>query len=182
MRILIASDIHGSIESLRYLVRRANELKPDLVALLGDIVYHGPRNPLPSGYDTLAMLAEAPSLTDLPCPVQAVRGNCDGDVDVAQMPFPMPESAWIDADGLRIFASHGHRLPDNPPFANLPEGTVVLRGHTHIPRAEKGGGFQIWNPGSMSLPKGGYPRSYGLYENGVFRVFSLDGSEIMSNR
>lgn len=181
MRILIASDLHGSLASLRFLIDRATALKPDMLVLLGDLVYHGPRNPLPGNYDTGAMLADMPSLADLPCPLTAVRGNCDAEVDVDLMPFPMPESAWLDVDGLRIFASHGHHLPANPPFGAIPSGTVILRGHTHIPRAESSAGFRIWNPGSLSLPKGGYPASYGLYENGVFRVLATDGNEIVRN-
>lgn len=181
MRLLIASDLHGSIDNLRFLVNRVHELKPDIFVLLGDLVYHGPRNPLPEAYDTLAMLAEAPSLTNLPCPLLAVRGNCDGEVDVMQLPFAMPESAWIDVNGQRIFASHGHRLPENPPFPGLAPGAVILRGHTHIPRAERSGSFQIWNPGSISLPKGGYPASYAIYENGIFRVLDRAGNEIMRN-
>lgn len=182
MRILIASDLHGSLDSLRLLISKAHMLKPDLIALLGDLVYHGPRNPLPAGYDTASVLSDMPSLVDLPCPVTAVRGNCDGEVDVNLLPFPMPESAWIAADNLRIFASHGHHLPDNPPLPAIPKGTVILRGHTHIPRAELVGDYYFWNPGSMSLPKGGFPASYGLYENGVFRVLDLNDCEIMRNR
>ena len=182
MRILIASDLHGSLDSLRLLIAKAGELRPDMIALLGDLVYHGPRNPLPGGYDTASVLSDMPSLLQLPCPVTAVRGNCDAEVDVNLMPFPMPDSAWIEADNLRIFASHGHHLPENPPLAGIPSGTVILRGHTHIPRAETAAGYQFWNPGSMSLPKGGFPASYGLYENGIFRVLDLDDREIMRSK
>lgn len=182
MRILIASDLHGSLSALRFLIDKANAIKPDLILLLGDLVYHGPRNPLPSGYDTRGMLEDMPDLAALPFPISAVRGNCDAEVDIGQMPFAMPESAWIDADGLRMFASHGHHLPDNPPFAGLAQGTVVLRGHTHVPRAETRDGVHVWNPGSISLPKGGFPPTYGLYEDGVFRVLDLEDNEIMRHQ
>lgn len=179
MRMLIASDLHGSLSSLRFLLDRVQAVAPDMVALLGDLVYHGPRNPLPSGYDTRGLLGEMPDLTTLPCPVTAVRGNCDAEVDIDLLPFPMPDNAWIDADHLRIFASHGHHLPPNPPFANIPRGSVILRGHTHVPRGETIDGFHIWNPGSLSLPKQGFPRSYAIYENGVFTVLDMDGQEIL---
>lgn len=181
MKILIASDLHGSMDSLKFLIEKAHAIKPDLIALLGDLVYHGPRNPLPPGYDTPGILSTMPKLSDLPFPITAVRGNCDAEVDVDQMPFPMPDNAWIDADGLRIYATHGHHLPDNPPMPGMPEGAVILRGHTHIPRAESLDSVHIWNPGSLSLPKGGFPRSYGLYENGIFRVLDLQDKEIMRN-
>lgn len=179
MRFLIASDLHGSAPALRFLQAKTRELKPDMLVLLGDLVYHGPHNPLPKGYDTKAILEEAPALETVACPLMAVRGNCDAEVDVAQMPFPMPDSAWLDADGLRIFTTHGHRLPDTAPIPGMPAGTVILRGHTHIPRGETAGTLHFWNPGSLSLPKGSYPASYGLYENGVFRVLSLDDQEIL---
>lgn len=182
MRMLIASDLHGSLDSLRFLIAKARNLEPDLIVLLGDLVYHGPRNPLPASYDTVSILETMPTLQDLPSPVCAVRGNCDGEVDVNLMPFAMPQSAWLEADGLRIFASHGHHLPDMPPFAGIKKGDVVLRGHTHIPRGETREGIHIWNPGSMSLPKGGSPRSYGIYENGIFRVLDWNDQEVLSHK
>ena len=181
MRMLIASDLHGSLESLRFLLDRARQLQPDTLVLLGDLVYHGPRNPLPRGYDTPSVLKEMPEFMALPCPVLAMRGNCDAEVDVTHLPFAVSENAWIDADGLHIFASHGHRLPEMPPVPHLPQGTVILRGHTHVPRGETLGGLHFWNPGSLSLPKGGSCRSYGLYENGVFRVLTMDGQEVLSH-
>lgn len=179
MRILIASDLHGSLESLQFLVDKAKTLQPDLITLLGDLVYHGPRNPLPAFYDTKGMLATMPKLSDLPLPVMAVKGNCDAEVDVDHMPFPMPENAWIDADNLRIFVCHGHHLPENPPIPNMKPGTVILRGHTHVPRGETLSGIHFWNPGSLSLPKNGFPKSYALYEDGVFRVIDMNDNEIL---
>lgn len=182
MRYLIASDLHGSLPGLRFLIARARELAPDMIVLLGDLVYHGPRNPLPKGYNTLGMLDEMPTLADLPATVCAVRGNCDGEVDVNLMPFPLPPAAWLEVDGLRIYASHGHHLPENPPIAGARPGDIILRGHTHIPRGEYMDGVNIWNPGSLSLPKGGFPASYGVYEDHVFRVLAKDGGEILRHR
>lgn len=179
MRLLIASDLHGSIESLRFLIEKARQTKPHLLVLLGDLVYHGPRNPLPQGYDTPSVLREMPDLSALPCPVSAVRGNCDAEVDLSLLPFPVAENAWLEADGLRIFASHGHHLPENPPCPGLKPGTVILRGHTHIPRGETLGGLHFWNPGSLSLPKGSSPRSYGFYADGVFRVLDMQDREVL---
>ena len=94
-------------------------------------------------------------------------------------PFAVSENAWIEADALRIFASHGHRLPETPPLPGFAPGTVILRGHTHIPRGESLDGLHFWNPGSLSLPKGGFPRSYGLYEDGCFHVYDMEGKELL---
>lgn len=179
MKILIASDLHGALDALNFLDSRIDEVAPDMLVLLGDLVYHGPRNSLPANYDTRAMLESYPSLLKNSCPVIAVRGNCDAEVDIVQLPFKMPDEAWLEADGLRIYACHGHHLPENPPILQLPPGTIVLRGHTHIPRAETIDGITFWNPGSLAIPKGGYPASYGIYENGVFQVKDKMGNTIM---
>jgi putative phosphoesterase len=179
MRLLIASDLHGSLESLHFLLEKMHELQPDKLLLLGDLVYHGPRNPFPKAYDTLSTLHSMPDLTKLPCPVLAVRGNCDAEVDLGLLPFKTAENMWISCDGLDIFICHGHRLPERPPCPGFLPGTVFLRGHTHIPRAESIDGMHFWNPGSLSLPKTGWPRSYGVYEQGTFHVLDMQGKEIM---
>lgn len=179
MKILIASDLHGSLDALNFLETRIYELAPDMVALLGDLVYHGPRNSLPANYDTRAMLENYPSLLKKSCPVIAVKGNCDAEVDIVQLPFKMPDEAWLEVDGFRIYACHGHHLPDTPPMPQLPVGTIVLRGHTHIPRAETIDGITFWNPGSLAIPKGGWPASYGIYENGVFKVKDKNGNTLL---
>lgn len=181
MRMLIASDLHGSLSSLNFLKARVGDLRPNMIVLLGDLVYHGPRNPLPQGYDTISILKEMPELAHSPCPVIAVRGNCDAEVDVTQLPFPMPESSWLDVDGLQIYACHGHHIPEHPPLPNIPKGAVVLRGHTHIPRGDTEDGIHFWNPGSLSLPKNGYPRSFAIYEDGVFRVLDTEGNQILTH-
>ncbi len=175
MRMLIASDLHGSTESLEFLLQKVEELHPDHVVLLGDLLYHGPRNCLPKFYapkgmpDNFARLMERTQ-------VIAVRGNCDAEVDLFVLPFPMPDSAWIVDGPRQIYVSHGHRIPENPPMAGFEPGTIFLRGHTHVPRAEYAGGFYFWNPGSITLPKQGYPRSYAVLDNGTFTILSMDGS------
>ena len=182
MRILIASDLHGSLSSLHFLVQKAKELLLDMLVLLGDLVYHGPRNPLPDAYDTLSILHDFAELKALGTSFTAVKGNCDAEVDICHLPFPVTESAWIHCDGLHILASHGHRLPERPPLPDhLPQGTIILRGHTHIPRGETLQGFHFWNPGSLSLPKGGSKRSYGLYEQGTFQVWTMDGCKVLEH-
>ena len=179
MRMIIASDIHGSQESAALLRSEIRNREPGLVVLLGDLLYHGPRNPLPSGY-TPPQVVDI--LSDPGAPLLAVRGNCDAEVDQFVLPFHLAESAWLFVDGLRMLALHGHQLPPEPPFPKVAPGTVVLSGHTHIPLAEKRGDIFHWNPGSTSLPKGGWPPSYGLYEDGEFRVLTFDGKVLLRNK
>ncbi|MEG2172530.1 MAG: phosphodiesterase [Desulfovibrionaceae bacterium] len=178
-RFVIASDLHGSPERTAFVCERVRELKPDSLILLGDILYHGPRNPLPLGYkplDTVELLAA------LDIPIIAVRGNCDAEVDLVVLPFPVQENAWILVDDLRIFACHGHNMPLDPPYPHISQGTVVLRGHTHIPVAHSAGGVHVWNPGSISLPKQGYPPSWACYERGEFRVMDMQGKVFLSHK
>lgn len=178
-RLVIASDIHGSPMRTAFLCDRVRDLQPDALVLLGDILYHGPRNPLPNGYkpmDTVDMLSA------LDTPIIAVRGNCDADVDSVVLPFPLPQSAWIYVDGLRIFACHGHDLPLDPPYPHITSGTVILRGHTHIPVAHSIGGVHVWNPGSISLPKQGYAPSWAVYEHGEFRVMDMQGTVFLTHK
>lgn len=173
MKILVFSDIHGSVPAARHMARLNDELQPDHILLLGDILYHGPRNRLPEGYlpkETVEVLAVlAPKLT-------AVRGNCDSEVDATVLPFPLAASAWVVDGSLRIFATHGHVYnPGNLP--SLREGDVLLYGHTHIPMANlhSATGVRLCNPGSLALPKEGHPHSYGLFDDGVFTVFTEAG-------
>ena len=88
----------------------------------------------------------------------------------------------MDADGLQIFACHGHLIPEHAPIKGLPPKTVILRGHTHVPRGETEDNLHFWNPGSLSLPKEGYPKSYGFYENGMFTVFDINGNKILAHK
>ena len=176
MNFLVFSDIHGSLPSARLAVEKANTVQPDAVILLGDLLYHGPRNPIPEGYDPAGV---ARVLGRLSCRVIAVRGNCDSDVDAMVLPFPLaPDFSWLLAGGIGIFATHGHVLtPEKlPPLA---EGDVFLYGHTHIPMARMQGDIAVCNPGSLTLPKEDHPASYGHFENGRFSVITRDGEEYL---
>lgn len=178
MRLLIASDIHGSASQTSLLKSRVDSLNPDMVILLGDLLYHGPRNQLTDNYypaETVSILA------GLGRPVAAIRGNCDAEVDQMMLPFHLAENAWIIVEGHRILAIHGHQLEINGGSMRVDGDMAVLSGHTHLPTAEQRGKTHFWNPGSASLPKGGYPPTYGLYAEGKFQVFSFDGQILMSD-
>ena len=172
MRLLIVSDLHGSAAKAALVKEKIGELNPEAVVLLGDLLYHGPRNPLPEGY---APAEAAAILGDLKKPLIAIRGNCDADVDQLVLPFHLAESAWILGCVRPILAVHGHELPENGGDLKAPEGAVVLFGHIHRPVAEKRGAVRFWNPGSAALPKDDLPPSFGFYEDGRFEVRSFEG-------
>lgn len=174
MKLLIFSDIHGSLPVAGHIADLIARHSPDATLLLGDILYHGPRNPLPEGYNPKAVVETLSPFADS---IIALRGNCDSEVDSMVLPFPLtPEFTWIlqNSPGgtIRIFATHGHIYnPQSPP--PLRQGDVLLFGHTHIPKAETGvGKIHICNPGSLSLPKEGTPPCFGIFEKGIFSVYT----------
>ena len=170
MKLLIASDLHGSAYYCRLLLDAFRREQAERLVLLGDLLYHGPRNPLPEEYDTMAVTA---LLNSMAGQLFCVRGNCDSEVDQMVLHFPMlADSALLYADGKTIFATHGHlHGPDDPP--PLKQGDFLLCGHTHLPVRRELGTFTYLNPGSLSLPKEGTPHSYMTLEDGVFTWHDL---------
>ena len=180
MKLMIASDIHGCAPACKKLLDTFTASGADRLILLGDLLYHGPRNDLPDGYDPKAVIAMLSEYADR---LFCVRGNCDTEVDQMVLPFPiMAETALLFVDGKTWFACHGHRSGANPTandLPRLPAGSVVLSGHTHIPVLEENpDGILLLNPGSTSIPKGGFPASYGVYEDGKFAVIGFEGERI----
>lgn len=172
MKLLIASDLHGSACYAGKLMEAWRQEKPERLLLLGDLLYHGPRNPLPEGYDCMAV---AGMLNGMKEHILAVRGNCDCEVDQMVLEFPMlADYALLDWDGVKLYATHGHRWNEDcpPPMA---EGTVLLNGHFHVPAAHPHPGGHYINPGSTSLPKNGHPGSYLLLEDRTFVWKTMDG-------
>ena len=164
MRILAASDIHGSYGWAEKIVEKFREEKADKLLLLGDILYHGPRNNLPSDYEPKKVIE---LLNSIKSDIIAVRGNCDTEVDQMVLEFPiMAEYAYIISDDLVIFATHGHKYNPLTPPVNLPEGAILLCGHTHIVADEQMEGFRYMNPGSPSIPKKDSVPSYIIIEDG----------------
>ena len=174
MKILIASDIHGDFECASRLVEAYRASGADKLVLLGDILYHGPRNDLPAGYAPKKVIELLNPLGD---ELLCVRGNCDTEVDQMVLSFPvLADYAWLYLDGLRIFATHGHKFgKDNPP--PLAKGDILLCGHTHIPAADGFGDGNLYiNPGSVSIPKNGSEKGYIIYEDREFLFCTLDGA------
>ncbi|MBR2047398.1 MAG: phosphodiesterase [Oscillospiraceae bacterium] len=165
MKLIIASDIHGSAYWCGRLMELIEQENPDKVVLLGDLLYHGPRNDLPRDYAPKKVI---PMLSGLADRIIAVRGNCEAEVDQMVLPFPCMADFALLADGSQnLYLTHGHKWnPDNLP--PLTQGTAFLYGHTHVKLDENRGGIRCLNPGSVSIPKDG-SHSCLVYENGAFR-------------
>lgn len=175
MKIVIMSDIHGSYYFLKKGLEKFEEEKGDRLLILGDELYHGPRNELPKEYNPKEVLKLLNQYKDK---IIAVRGNCDSEVDQMVLEYPiMSDYVLLDIDDLRIFATHGHIYnPDNLPKLN--SINVFLYGHTHIQRCEKKDNLYILNPGSISIPKNNNKNSYGVIENRIFYIKDFDGNII----
>ena len=172
MKLMIASDIHGSAFYCRKMLEAFNNEKPDKLLILGDILYHGPRNDLPKEYAPKEVIAMLNPLADK---LLCVRGNCDTEVDQMVLDFPvLAEYAIFYVGGKTIFATHGHNFnPSNPP--KLSKGDILLNGHTHVPAFEDKGGFIYVNPGSVSIPKENSEHGYIMLENNTLTWKKLDG-------
>ena len=176
MKLLFVSDIHGVPETLRTAFVHADALAADRLVLLGDALYHGPRNGVPDMYDAPEV---ARLLNSRRRSIIAVRGNCDSEVDQQMLEFPiMADYAEIIAGERRFFLTHGHRYNAGnvPP---VPDDTVLAHGHTHVPEITNICGITIFNPGSISLPKGGFPRSFGFFDGQKLSVRNLDDGSVI---
>ena len=174
MKWMIASDIHGSAFYCEQMLSAFLREGADRILLLGDLLYHGPRNDLPQGYAPKEVIAQLSQLKER---VFCVRGNCEAEVDQMVLPFPvMADYCLLEQGGHVIFATHGHHYNlDNPPL--LKAGDVLLHGHTHVPAKDSSLGFWYLNLGSVAIPKEGSAHSYMTLENGVFTWKDLEGAE-----
>lgn len=175
MKLMIASDIHGSLYYAKKTVEKYREEKADKLILLGDLLYHGPRNDLPRDYDPKGVIA---LLNSIKKEILAVRGNCEAEVDQMVLEFPvMAEYMIIYINNRMIFVTHGHKFNTaNPPM--LKDGDVLLHGHTHIQAMEKADNYYYINPGSVSIPKNGNKNSYMIYENNKFTIKDFEDNVI----
>ncbi len=150
MKLMIASDIHGSAAYCKMLLERFNEEKPDKLILLGDILYHGPRNDLPLEYAPKQVIS---MLNEIKESLICVRGNCDTEVDQMVLEFPvLADYGVIFYEGKTIYLTHGHTYNQNNPLP-MPNGSIMMNGHTHIPMFKDFGNYTLINPGSVSIPK-----------------------------
>ena len=172
MKLFICSDIHGDLDSMEAALRLAKEENADRILILGDLLYHGPRNDLPASYapkKVIQLLNENKNL------IFSVRGNCDTEVDQMVLDFPiLADYSIFSLDGLVVFATHGHHHNTATP-PPLCRGDILLHGHTHVLKIEAFGDENTYiNPGSIALPKEGNPRSYMIYESRTFTIKDLN--------
>ena len=172
MKLLIASDIHGAAPYCAQLLEAYRREGADRLLLLGDILYHGPRNDLPEGYAPKEVIA---LLNPLRAEILCVRGNCDTEVDQMVLDFPvLADYALLEVNGLTLFATHGH-VYNEAHLPPLKPGDVLLNGHTHVPKFVRHETYTHLNPGSVSIPKDGSPRGYVLLDGRTFRFQTLAG-------
>lgn len=177
MKLMIASDIHGSAYWCERLLSAYEAERADKLLLLGDLLYHGPRNDLPRDYDPKAVIGLlSRRAADLMC----VRGNCDADVDQMVLPFPiMADYAALFIGGKTLYATHGHRYGEDAP-PPLADGDILLCGHTHVSKVAEHGSFTYVNPGSVSIPKENTPNGYMTFDGERFLWKELEsGSTYM---
>jgi len=174
---MIASDLHGSLYYCEKMLEAFERDGADRLLLLGDLLYHGPRNDLPRDYAPKKVIEK---LNGIKNRILAVRGNCDTEVDQMVLDFPILADYAIVSDGSRmLYLTHGHKYNGK----NLPPlcaGDCLLYGHTHVPESTVEKGIVVLNPGSLSIPKESSPHSYMTYENGLFLWKDVEGTEYKS--
>jgi uncharacterized protein len=176
MKLMIASDIHGSEFYCNKMIEAYKKEKADKLLLLGDLLYHGPRNDLPKEYNPKKVIELLNGIKD---EILCVRGNCDTEVDQMVLEFPiMAEYCILYLDNRMIFATHGHKFnPTNLPM--LKQGDILLNGHTHVPKCERVNNVIYMNPGSVSIPKEDSAHGYMIVENNL-QWKELDGEVYMT--
>ena len=177
MKLMFASDIHGSLPVAERVLALFAESGARWLVILGDVLNHGPRNALPEGYAPAQVAERLNSVAER---IIAVRGNCDSEVDQMLLHFPIT-APWqqVLTEHQRLFLTHGHLYgPANlPPLAAK---DVLVYGHTHLPVAEKRDEIFLFNPGSVSIPKGGFAASYGLLDGHKLQVLALNDQQVIA--
>ena len=182
MKILVFSDIHGCASACEKALNQYVSRNCDMMLILGDILYHGPRNNIPEKYDPKAVVSMLNPLADK---IMASRGNCDAEVDQMLLEFPvMADYVLLCDNGKKVFATHGHVysplksdgsgcVVNGSTLPRLSGIDVMLYGHTHIQELRNQYGITICNPGSISIPKNGQKPGYAVWDNGNLEVFNF---------
>ena len=172
MNIIIASDIHGSSYYCEKLLERYKEEKAEKLVLLGDVLYHGPRNDLPREYDPKKVIA---MLNPLATEIFCVKGNCESDVDGMVLDFPVDvENALIFNGEKCLYLTHGHKIRNDVAKINC----ILVNGHTHVPLCDESEGYLHINPGSVSIPKENSCHSYISFDGKTFLWKNVENGEV----
>ncbi len=173
MKYLIASDIHGSLKYANELIDAFQREEADKMLLLGDLLYHGPRNDLPEEYNPKGVIE---LLNKYKSDILCVRGNCDTEVDQMVLDFPIMADYCILTMGKAVvYATHGHVYGENNP-PKLGGGEILLCGHTHVPKCVEKDGFIYMNPGSVSIPKENSHHGYMIWKENTFVWKNMSGA------
>ena len=177
MKYIFASDIHGSAYYCRKLLNVFEYSGAEQLILMGDLLYHGARNDLPEEYGTKDCTQQ---LNEYAGKIIACRGNCDSEIDQMVLQFPiMSDYNLLNLNGITFFQTHGHLYnPEKLPPMGVCRAFVF--GHIHLPVARRQDDVYILNPGSTSIPKGGFPNSYAVLDDNVWTVKDFEGNEIKS--
>ena len=180
MKLMIASDLHGSAYYVNKLLERLDAEQPDKLLLLGDLLYHGPRNDLPRDYAPKQVLA---MLNGVKEKLLCIRGNCDAEVDQMVLEFPvLADYGFLELSGRAIYLTHGHVINKAHPLP-FSKGDILLHGHTHVPAWETFGNDNLYlNPGSVSIPKAGSAHSYMVLQDNSAVWKALDGAVYHTER
>lgn len=171
MKLFVISDIHGSLFYLKKVIEIFKKGDYDKLVILGDELYHGPRNPLPKDYSPKDVIEILNQYKDK---IIAVRGNCDSEVDQMVLNYPiMADYSAIYLGKRRVYITHGHLYNIDNPLA-MCDGDILLYGHFHIPMCKKIDGKFFLNPGSVSLPKNETPHSFAILDENSFVIKDLD--------
>ena len=177
MKILFASDLHGSLFYCNELLNIVKREQPEKIVLLGDLLYHGPRNALPKEYNPQKVFEILNTLKEK---IICVRGNCDSEVDQMVLEFPiMADYCILNVDNINLFLTHGH-LYNKESMPNIEDNDILIHGHTHINIIEKLEKGTYIHPGSISMPKENQENSYMIYENKKFTIKNIEGKELNS--
>lgn len=171
MKYMIISDVHGDLQCLKQAMGRFEAEQAQVLLILGDLLYHGPRNPIPAGYAPKECAALYNQYKDR---IITVRGNCDADVDQMMVDFAITAPYMILPleGGGRMVLTHGHHPVE---MLHMQKGDLLLSGHTHVLKAEQLEDYAAVNPGSISLPKENNPKTYAVLEGREIQIKTLDG-------
>lgn len=179
MKYMIVSDIHGDAECTAKFLSIFEREKCQGLIILGDILYHGPRNDLPSGYAPKRVIE---MLNQLKESIIAIKGNCDAEVDEMVLQFPiLSDPQFINLNGKRTLLTHGHKYD----FDDIDgkETDLILHGHTHLLRIESDvSGATVVNPGSVSIPKGGNANTFAIFDENEITIMDFGMNVILSTK